>query len=819
MKISLNLISKLGLDLKEYKAEPQKLADMLTSAGLEVEEVKDLSRQFQNVVVGKILEKNKHPNADQLTLCLVDTGDQKRKIVCGAKNHNANDLVVVALPGAVLPGNFEIKVSKIRGEESSGMLCSEKELGLSALSEGIMILPKDAPIGTAFSKYAKLDDVIFDIKVTPNRADCLSHYGLAREISAITGKTFEIPHTTYQESKESTKKIIKLVVEDTERSPRYVGRLIKNIKIKSSPDWLKQALEVLGLRPINNVVDATNYIMMMYGQPMHAFDLAKIKSNQIVVRGAKSGESFKSLDDKNLKLTGTELVIADGSEVLALAGVMGGLNSGVSEQTVDIFLEAAVFNAASVRRTAKLHSMETDSSYRFSRGVDPEGVILAVNKCCQLISEIAEGKVSSDFYDNYPRPINKQRIEFDLKYISLRLGFNLDSTECKKIFERLGCHVAGSGDKLLITPPAYRYDLRLAEDMGEEILRIKGFSHVPETLPSMSIQPSLDDKNYNLENKLSHFFASQGYAQAVNLSFLNHEYQKNILSDEANLDSTNIGFDLTKEAVKIKNPLNVDLSVMRKAVFVSLLKNMSHNVRHGILKGKLFELSPIFYINPTEDIRETRPFYEETHLGLIQWGESNQNWMKIKSPPNFFELKGVLENYFKAWNYKTYNFKNFKNTPLFLHPGQSAQISVEGKVVGFIGMLHPMVMEFLDLKINDCVICELNLKTLFMSQPRLTKSKDVAKFPFVERDVALLAPLDLPAGDIKQELLKAAGNLVVDCEIFDLFMGGSLPKDKRSIAFRLKYQDPLKTLSDQEVNALHQGAVKQVCDKLHLSVR
>lgn len=812
MRISLRILESFGLDLQEYKTSPQKLATLLTDAGLEVEEIIDQGALYSHVVIGEILERNKHPNADQLTLCLVNTGDKNRRIVCGAKNHKAGDKVVVALPGAVLPGNFAIKVSKIRGEESEGMLCSEKELGLKAESEGILILPTDAPLGDSFAKYFKKDDILLELKVTPNRADCLSHFGLAREISALTGKSYKANIGPVNEGRESTKKLIKVNVEDSERAIRYSGRLVKNIKVQASPLWLKEQLESLGLRSINNVVDITNYILMVYGQPLHAFDFTKLKGAAIIVRAARSGEKLLTLDGRDLELKGQELVIADAQNPVALAGIMGGLESGVTETSTDVFIEAAVFNAATVRRTSKLHGISSDSSYRFARGVDPEGVISALSKCCQMLEELCGGSICSDFYDIYPRPASRVRIEMDLKFISSRLGINIEATEAKRILERLGCVVSGGGDKLLVNPPTYRVDLRLAEDLGEEILRFKGFSSIPETIPVTQSAPTSHNKEFILEQKLAEFFSGLGMSQAVNWSLQSPEFETQVLGNPQ-------GSEWGPGPIKIQNPLNLDLASLRRMIFPSLLKNVSHNYSHGVKSGTLFEVAPVFYKREKQDIQnQIRPFDEESHLALCLWGVPRSTWQHTEKRQPYFRLKAYLEAFVESWAYKSAQYLPFKTTPEFLHPGQSAQVQIEGKIVGFLGVVHPILSE--KLKVDaPVVIAELNLAPLLTSQPKSIKSKDAPKYPAVERDVALIVPNSVFASQVKSELVKAGGALLESCDLFDLYEGKNLPADTRSMAYRLTYRDPDKTWVEEEVNALHQKVVEQICKKLGLSVR
>ncbi|MCC6276526.1 MAG: phenylalanine--tRNA ligase subunit beta [Oligoflexia bacterium] len=816
MKISLKWLAKY-IDLRDLAQQPDKISELLTQGGLEVEGITDQGASLKNVVVAKILEKEKHPQADNLTLCKVSTGNETHQIVCGAKNHKAGDIAVLALPGAVLPGNFEIKISKIRGIESQGMLCSEKELGIAAQSEGIMILPESAPVGEPFSKYAHLDDVLFDIKVTPNRADCLSHLGLARELCSLLGRSLEFPTIPAADGRESTKKLVRLSVEDTDRCPRYAGRAVMNVKVGPSPEWLKKSLEAVGLRSINNVVDVTNYVMMELGQPLHAFDLEKVEGKHVVVRPSQPGETMVALDDRELKFDGSELVICDAKRPIALAGVMGSKESGVTDSTKDIFVESAYFVPWTVRRTSRLHGMDSDSSYRFCRGIDPDQVVVALNRACQLLSEVAQGQVCSDHHDHYPRPLVRPRIEIDLKYIGARLGIPIEGVEAKRLLERVGCDVSGSGQKLLVNPPAYRGDLKLAEDLGEEILRLKGYHNIPETIPAVTKDPTPHHRQFDLEEKLSRDLRSLGVSQAVNLSFLSSDFQKKVLGDEAG-EKKEWGLTYKAKPVFLKNPLNQDLNAMRLSILPGLLKNLAFNVRHGNKSGRLFEIGPVFWAEQRDDLQGPRPYSEEARLGIVLWGENEANWIKSSGVPLVYRIKGILESLLDQWGLRSYQFDPLKTAASFLHPGQSGRIFAEGKSIGIFGTLHPGLLQALEVDV-EAVGVEISLEGLFAGQPRVSKMKPLPKFPSVTRDVAFLADRGLAAADIKKELLKGAGALAVQCECFDVFEGKGVPQDKKSLAFRLVYLDPQKTLSDDEVNATHKKAVDGAVSKLGVSVR
>ncbi len=499
MKISLKWINEF-VDVQDYFLKPEILGDILTKGGLEVEDIQNKAKDYANVVTGLILEKDKHPNADKLSLCKVMTSaGTVHQIVCGAQNHKKDDKVVVALPGAVLPtpgvpnqsgsGGFAIKQSVIRGVDSGGMLCSLKELGLAKESDGIEILPHEAPIGVNFAEYMGLDDVTMELKVTPNRADCLSHFGLAREISALTGRPLkkkmlesEIHIKNENRSEQSTRERVQVEVKDSELCPRYCGRWIEGVKVGPSPAWLKQRLELLGMNSINNVVDVTNYVMLELGQPLHAFDGSEIRSGKVVI-GKAGKEKFITLDGSELQLTGEELMIQDDNRPMCMAGTIGGKNSGVSEQTQNIFLESAFFTPASVRKNLRSHGLNTDSGYRFSRGVDPSQTRMGLERATELLVQVAGGKAYTGVYDILSKSLDPVVVHVHLQTVSERLGYAADLNRMTDFFARLGCRIEiiSEAGHLKVTAPSYRFDLEHEMDFVEEYARMNGYEHIPET--------------------------------------------------------------------------------------------------------------------------------------------------------------------------------------------------------------------------------------------------------------------------------------------------------------------------------------------------
>ena len=530
MKISLKWLND-HVEIMDFASRADDLAKLLTDAGLEVEAIENKAEAFRHVVVGHILKLERHPNADRLTVCQLDVGTgTAQQIVCGATNHRQGDRVVVTLPGAVLPGDFAIKKSKIRDVESNGMLASESELGLKAEAEGILILPADAPVGKPFAEYFGLEDVVFELKITPNRADCLSHLGLARELACLLERPLKaVPLDLKTDEAVKTRSHVALEVRDPENCRRYAGRVIDGVEVGPSPAWLKSRLESVGMKSINNVVDVTNFVMMDLGQPMHAFDLAHLHGGRITVAASTAGETFTTLDGRALTLTGDELTIRDGDRAVALAGAIGGQNSGVSAQTKSIFLESAHFAMDSVRRTARRHGLQTDSAYRFSRGVDPSGIRRALDRASALIGQVAGGRAAADAWDEYPRPLTPPVIAVTAAFVGQRLGYAVSTEDLRAALVRLGARVDVAGDTLTVTSPAFRYDLEQPADLVEEFGRLRGYDHIPETLPPLNVAPLRLDPGFVLEQRVNALARGAGLTQAVNYGFVNGTAQSELL--------------------------------------------------------------------------------------------------------------------------------------------------------------------------------------------------------------------------------------------------------------------------------------------------
>lgn len=812
MKVSLSWLND-HIDVADFKAKPEELAKLLTAAGLEVEAVENPAEQFKNVVTAHILELNKHPNADRLTVCKVDVGDgTPKQIVCGAKNHKAGDKVVATLPGAVLPGNFEIKKSKIRDVESQGMLASEVELGLAKESPGIMILPKDTPVGVPFAEYYGLDDVILEINVTANRADCLSHLGLARELSCLLDRKLKTVKAEVKASASfSSKKDVSVDVRAADLCPRYAGQVVKGVKVGPSPEWLKRRLESVGMNSINNVVDVTNFVMMDMGQPLHAFDIANLKGTKIIVDRAKSGEVVKTLQNEDKTLHGDELTIRDGERAACIAGVVGMIGSGVSDSTKDIFIESAHFAMDSVRKTARRHGLQTDSAYRFSRGTDPSGVIAALERAVGLIQKVAGGETSKDHWDVHGKSEARNAITVSAEYIGQRLGFEVKPKELESWLKRLNTEYKSVKDGVFkVTPPSYRVDLEQEVDFVEEYGRLSGYDKIPEHLPPMTYSPLTQNKDYVFEQRLCELLRGAGLSQCVNYGFIGDKYQKETLGEISGYKAA--GIEMDPNEIFLKNPLSDELNVMRVSLIPGLLKNLVHNFRHGNMQGRLFELGFVFRRGP-------EGYTQDARMAAVAWGSPMGPWDKSGEESRvFFDLKARLQSVLDKLLIPSTQWNVWNNPPKLLHPAQASTLFVEGRNVGYLASAHPQWVGENKIRV-PVAIAEIDVKSISRGQPRTVKFKSVAKFPSVERDLAFVLPKSVRSQDVATEIKKAAGPLLQSIDVFDVFQGGSLPPDHVSVAYRMIFQDHESTLTEERLSALQAQIVAGVEKKLSVKVR
>jgi len=794
--------------LKDYvdiDITPAELADALTMAGLEVDEIKLLKPAFTGVVSAKILSVKPHPSADKLSLCEVTDSIQTYPIVCGAKNIKAGDIVPLAKVGATIPGDYTIKSTVLRGEKSDGMLCSEEELEVGDDNSGIMQLPLDTALGKPLEEILDLGDTVLDVSITPNRADCLSMIGIAREVAAITGKEIKIPTSEIQESTEDIKGITSVKIIDSDLCPRYTARMIKDVQIGPSPVWMKTRLEAVGLRSINNVVDVTNFVMLEMGQPLHSFDFRFLEEGRIVVRKSVQDEEFVSLDGKARKLEADTLLICDGVKPVAIGGIMGGLNSEVKDDTQVVFLESAYFNPSSIRRSARRLAMPTDAAFRFERGIDPEGVLAALNRAAQLIANLSGGKVCKNYIDEYPAKVPAAaNIPLALSRVNAVIGTAIEGSEVIRILQSIGMEVKENDPgKYLVTPPTYRVDITREIDLIEEVARLYGYDLVPVTLPDVAVTEVVAIPRLNLEERIRAVLTGNGYNEVINYSFITPQSV-----DYLGLNEN----DERRRLVHIKNPLVEDQSIMRTTMIFALLDSLKKNVNNGCFNLKLFEMGRIFLNCGAGKLPE-----ERNVLAGILSGTIGDDLWNYRLNVDFYDIKGCLDNLFS--DLKTGNCRYVAENPEpFLHPGKSANIYLNDGKIGYLGEVHPDVKDRMDLKVNSYVF-ERSEDMLVSYVAGDVAYKEISKYPAVTRDVAFVVDSNVQADCMLDIVLRQNEDLLENVGIFDIYAGKGLPDGTKSMGLRFSYRSPGKTLTDLEVNNVHERIVQKTIDLTGARVR
>ncbi|MGZ3596343.1 MAG: phenylalanine--tRNA ligase subunit beta [Syntrophales bacterium] len=781
------------------------LVDRLTMAGLEVEEIKEIGPAFTNVVVARLLSVKTHPEADKYYVCEVDAGEGTHSVVCGARNIKPGDVVPLAKIGATLPGGYTIKSSRIRGVVSDGMLCSEQELGIGDDASGIMILPHDLAAGLGLAEALNLKDMVLDIGITPNRSDCLSIIGIAREIAAITGSALKYPDTIVSESEPDITSITSVDILDPDLCPRYSARIIKKVTIKPSPLWMRRRLEAVGLRAINNIVDVTNYVMMELGQPLHAFDFRFLEEGRIVVRRSRGRETFTSLDEKERILEMDTLMICDGKKPVAIGGIMGGLNSEVKEDTEMILLESAYFTPASIRKSAKWLGMSTDAAFRFVRGIDPEGVVKALNRAAQIMAEISGGRVCRGYIDRYPQKVEVAgNIALRRERVNEILGTDIDGTEIVDILESLEMTISTEKDGLYrVTPPTYRVDIAREIDLIEEIARLYGYDRIPATLPLVSVTAVTRDRQQIVVDRIRDLIRGSGYSEIITFSFISPESVK-LLGIKENDDRQNM--------VKIRNPLTEDQSVMRTTLVASLLETMKKNAHNGCLDLKLFEIGRVFFHR-----KEGGLPIEKSRMGCLITGMFYDDLWCSKIHADFYDLKGCIENIFDGLKIAGLEFRSDQREA-FLHPGKSCGIYAKDRLVGFLGEVHPDILLRMDLK-NRAYVAEIDLDIVSTMFSEEVLYKDLPRFPSVVRDVAFVIGQDMEADKMLKLAVEMDKVLLEKVSIFDVYSGKNIPQGKKSLGVRFVYRASDRTLTDDEVNLLHGNVVTQIVDLTGARIR
>ncbi len=772
----------------------KQLAEQLTNAGLEVAAVHSVAGPFNNVVVGEVLSAVPHPDASRLQVCEVATGaDQTLQIVCGAKNCRAGLKVAVARVGAQLSHDVTINETKLRGVASQGMLCSSSELGLTEipLEAGILELPNDAPLGKDIVKYLQLNDYCLDIHLTPNRGDCLSVKGLARDIAAITQQTMIQPPV--MEQPVVIKDKMNIHVAEAEACPYYAGRIIRNIDTQAkTPLWMQERLRRSGVRSIHPVVDVTNYVMLELGQPLHAFDLNQLQSD-VSVRYAHSKEQISLLDGKNVVLDHNTLVIADKNQVLAIAGVMGGVHSAVTEQTNDIFLESAFFTPASLAGRARQYGLNSDSAYRFERGVDPAMTISALERATQLITESVGGHAGPITQSQVPtKPVSS--IKFHPANLKKLLGFSLSEKKIIAIFTSLGIKVQHADAKVWqLTPPTWRFDLSLEADFIEELARIHGYQHIPATLPNSPFMFSPQPETQLSLTRVQDLLIDRGYHEAINYSFTAPKLQQTIAPH--------------LKSLRLLNPISSELSVMRTSLWPGLLNALRYNQQRQQLSCRLFETGVCFH-------HHLGKLEQKEYLAAVASGHSlPEQWGVANTPLDFFTMKSHLEALLSLTGKTDIQF--MPGTHPALHPGLSTNLQRADKVIGYFGALHPKIITECDL--IGPIYC-FELETSAISEKHLPQFKPYSKFPMVRRDISFWVDKQYPAQTILDAVTHQGGEYLYRSFLFDVYLAKQEPQ-KRSLALALCWQHPTRTLIDAEVDDLMQKIIDNLKQSFTIQLR
>ncbi len=787
--------------LKQYvpvEVPVSDLANRLTMAGLEVEGIWDRYQFLDSVVVGRIQQVNPHPNADKLVVCRVDVGTRSLSIVCGAPNAAVGLVSPVALPGTLLPEGLKIAESRIRGQISQGMLCSARELCIGTEAGGLMALDGASAPGAPLGKTLGLSDMVLEISLTPNRSDCLSILGIAREVAALTGTRLCAPAVAEIRPGEQIHEMSAVTIDAPEYCSRYAARLVTGIRVAPSPFWLQDRLRSVGLRPISNLVDITNFVMLETGQPLHAFDFDQLADHRIVVRRAADGESFTTLDGKVRALNADMLMICDGKQPVGIAGVMGGLNSQIEPTTTRVLIESACFDPASIRKTSKKLGLSTDASHRFERGVDPMGTVVAVNRAARLMAELGGGQIVSGLIDVHPRPASSPAITLSVEATNRYLGTDIDGEQMASLLRSIEFAVDMTGPgQLRVTPPSSRVDIGRREDLMEEVARLWGYNRIPTTFPRVFAQAKTPSPAISIRTRIRSLMSGFGFTEAINYSFISA-----LWGDRLRFGKT----DRRRRTVTIINPLSEDQAVMRSCLIPGLLETLIRNVAQQVRTVRLFEIGKVFI----GDSKTELPVETEMVAGIWSGGRNELSWHGREVACDFYDIKGIVEGLLSGLNV---------DAPLFQPPdikectftrfGHSAGIHVEGVPIGLVGEVHPEVLSAVDLK-QPAFVFELDMAQLAAAMPGARLAKRIPRFPAVSRDITLIVDRDVQAAGILNQVRAMDQPLVEDLRLFDVFEGKPISDGKKSISFRITYRSSVETLEDERVNQIHKGITDQL---------
>ncbi|ALS38163.1 phenylalanyl-tRNA synthetase beta chain [Enterococcus rotai] len=807
MLVSYKWLSEY-LDLSKISAK--ELSDQMSLTGIEVEGVEVPEDGLKKIVVGEVKECVPHPNSDHLSICQVDIGEEElSQIVCGAPNVKEGIKVIVALPGSRITGNQKIKKGKMRGEVSNGMICSLQELGYSdnvipkAYSDGIYYMPEDAVNGDDVFSYLDMDDHIIELSITPNRADALSMRGVAYEVGAIYRQTPKFNDEPLKEdTSETAADYISVEATDKEDTPAYQIRVIKDVKIAESPLWLQTRLMNEGIRPINNVVDITNYILLLFGQPLHAFDYDKLASKAILVRRGKTGEEIVTLDGETRKVSEENIVITNGQVPVALAGVMGGANSEITDETTTVALESALFNSLSVRRTSKEFNLRSESSSRFEKGINHATIGEAGDVAAAMIAKLAGGTVVSGKAIGSEVTLEEVIVSVTISRINEYLGTKMDQTTVSEIFDTLGFDYVLDQEKYTVTVPPRRWDIKIEADLIEEVARIYGYDNLPSTLPKGETVAGSLTSGQLLVRKIKSLLEGCGASEAISYALTTEEKSRQFMMRES-------------QTTSLQWPMSEERSVLRMNLISGLLDDVAYNVARKNNNIALYEVGRVFYQD--NDPKKELP-YEENHLGIVLSGNSKvKDWQTKETPVDFYTVKGMLEELFDSVGILNKISYEATKENQDLHPGRTALVKLNDTVIGFIGQVHPTVAK--EYEIPETYAAELNLQAIIAEENDALVYQQISKFPAVSRDIALLVDESVTSQELVGTISRNAGKFLQSVHLFDVYQGENIAEGKKSMAYSLTFVNAEATLVDEEINQSMEKVEKALVEQFAVTIR
>ena len=794
MRVSLKWLK----DFVDIEMPVDDLADLLTMSGLEVESKDPLGRFLDDVVAGKILSVRNHPTTDKtLFLCDVDAGQRVVQVVCGAPNTEVGMMAPLALPGTTLPGGIRVKESRIRGEMSVGMLLAEDEMGLTDDHTGLLVLPESMQPGEPVAKALSLEDWALEIAITPNRADCASVIGIAREIAALTGKPLRKPDIRFNESERNIRDLTSVTIDDPVGCPRYAAGMVLGVELKPSPFWVRYRLHVSGIRSISNVVDVTNYVLLELGQPLHAFDYDRLKENRIVVRRAREGETFTTLDGKTHILNRNNLMICDAQRSVAVAGIMGGLNSEIYSESKNVLIESAFFDPLTIRRGSKRLGISTEASYRFERGIDIDGVVAALRRSLMLISELAGGEVVKGVIDNYPRPPVASVIELRVDKTNRFLGTELSGEVIARLLTALEMDVeVEDKNTLRVKPPGFRVDITRDWDLMEEVARLEGYQNIPVTFPPIKPVDVLDPREVALSKRVREVMVGMGFTEIISYSFVSPETVDQLQAQEESP---------LRSFVPLLNPLTTDQSIMRTSLIPGLMAALKTNFAYGEKDLRLFEWGRLFFADGQDQLPRERYALAAVMTGLA----NRKEWHCSERPVDFYDIKGALEGVLEGLGVPPGSFQSGK-TPSWYRSEASSEVALNGVVLGAVGELSPEVLKRFDIDEVKAYVFELDGSLLLDYAFSKTSFTPFARFPAVLRDVSLVVGKDVESARIQGIIEREGGKLVESVALFDFYEGGKIGPAEKALAFRICYRSKETTLDGRDINKLHERIVEKV---------